>query len=89
MKLRIHIEMPEPGKQKYPIPDREKSLEEEIRYMIDCIESGHDSSVEWRALNRLYKVLRTKKSPRAKRLIEMMEPTLQKYGVHGVPEVDQ
>lgn len=86
VKLLIDIQPPAPGKNSYPIPDREKSVEEEVRNAIDCIESGHDSHVEWRLLNKLYNELKGRKDKRAKQLMGMIEPTLAKYGVYGVPE---
>jgi hypothetical protein len=62
------------------------SIEEEVREAIDLIESGHDSYMEWKLLNKLAKELRTRKDARSKNLMEMIDPVLQKYGLHGVSE---
>jgi hypothetical protein len=50
------------------------------------IESGHDSYVEWKLLNKLAKELRVRKDQKSKNLMEMIDPVLQKYGMHGVSE---
>ena len=86
MKISIVLEAPAPTK-KYPVEARKTPVEDTIRECIECIESGHDSVVEWKTLNRLYKELRArKKTARVTNLIEMIEPTLAKYGMHGVSE---
>jgi hypothetical protein len=86
VKISIVLEASAPTK-KYPVEARKTPLEDTIRECVDCIESGHDSVVEWKTLNKLYKELRArKKTPRVTNLIKMIEPTLQKYGLHGVSE---
>ena len=86
MKISIVLEAPPPAK-KYPVEARKTPLEDTIRECIECIESGHDSVVEWKTLNRLYKELRSRKTtPRVRNLIKMIEPTLAKYGLFGVSE---
>lgn len=90
MKLSIMLEMGPPKEVAMPHKQDEKapSVEQQVREAIECIESGHDSYTEWKLLNKLYGELRRKekKSPRIKNLIEMIEPVLAKYGLHGVEE---
>ena len=62
------------------------SIEEEVRQAIEMIDSGHDSYVEWKLLNKLARELRPRKDARSKNLMEMIDPVLQKYGMHGVEE---
>lgn len=61
------------------------SLESKVRYMIDCIESGHPSSREWIALNKFFRTLEGRGDARSKRLLDMISPIMAKYGQHGVP----
>lgn len=80
--LIIHQQMPtERTDKKLPEPI---SVESRVRDMIDCIESGYDSSVEWIALNKFYDSIRGRKDGKAKNLIRMIEPVMAKYGQHGV-----
>lgn len=88
MKLNILIDMPDQqSSSKYPdIPV--SSIEDDVREALDCIESGHDSLVEWKMINKLHKELNQmkKKSPRVQNLLDMMEPVMAKYGIYGVEE---
>lgn len=87
MKLQVLIDVPDPKTtSKYPeIP--KSSIEDEVRQAIDCIESGHDSVVEWKMINKLHKELKNmKKTPRIQNLLGMIEPVMSKYGLHGVEE---
>lgn len=87
MQIKIMLDMPTPeaGKSKYPTKD-EKSVEEEVKEAIEKIDSGHESYVEWKLLNKLAKELRSRKDARSKNLMEMIDPVLSKYGMHGVSE---
>lgn len=87
MQIKIMLDMPTPeaGKSKYPAKD-EKSVEEEVREAIEKIDSGHESYVEWKLLNKLAKELRSRKDAKSKNLMEMIDPVLSKYGMHGVSE---
>lgn len=68
-----------------PAEKPQASVESAVREALDCIDSGHDSHVEWNMIRRLYRELnKRKKTPRITNLIQMMEPVLQKYGYHGV-----
>jgi hypothetical protein len=87
MQLKIMLKMDPPSAGKCGYPQREESsVEEEIRKAIELIESGHDSCVEWKLLNKLARELRSRKDPRSKNLMSMIDPVLQKYGMHGVEE---
>jgi hypothetical protein len=85
MKISIMLETPPPeaGKCRYPVRDSEKSVEQEVREALELIDSGHESAVEWKMINRLARELRKQKTPRAKRLLDMIDPVLMKYGIMG------
>lgn len=90
MKLTILIEgappAPHPGTSKDQAPAA-PTIEQKVRDALECIESGHDSVVEWKMINGLYAVLRKrKKTARVKNLLEMIEPTLSRYGLCGTSE---
>ena len=91
VKLMLEIPMPAPAPRApvvKPEPVEPKaSVEDKIREALDCIDSGHDSAVEWSMVNRVYRDLCAlkKPSPRAKALKEMIEPVLEKYGYFEVP----
>lgn len=91
VKLMLEIPMPSPAPQK-PIareePEEQKaSVEDKVREALDCIDSGNESAVEWSMVNRVYRDLKAlkKPSPRAKNLMGMIEPVLEKYGYFEVP----
>lgn len=86
-KIQIMIEMgPPEGPSKYPPREPPMSVEEQVRQAIDCIESGNDSYVEWKLLNKLADSLRNSKKPRAVAIMKMIDPVMSKYGMHGVSE---
>ena len=87
MKIQIMLqtEPPAPNKNK-SIEKPDTSIEDEVREAIEMIDSGHDSYVEWKLLNKLAKELRPRKDARSKNLMSMIDPVLQKYGIHGVSE---
>lgn len=84
----IELGMPtEHRKERHATP--RLSVEDKVREALDLIESGHESSIEWRMISRLYRDLKAmsggkRKSPRVRNLIKMIEPVLAKYGYHGV-----
>lgn len=80
--LVIHQSMP-PSRTGKILPEP-ISLESRVRDMIDCIESGYNSSVEWIALNKFYDSIKDRKDSRARNLLEMIKPVMSKYGQHGV-----
>ena len=87
MKIQIMLqtEPPAPNKNK-SIEKPDTSIEDEVKEAIEMIDSGHDSYVEWKLLNKLAKELRPRKDARSKNLMSMIDPVLQKYGIHGVSE---
>lgn len=95
MKLHVMLEMGPPPADKRPQekPEPVSSIEDDVKEAIECIESGHDSHVEWKMLNGVYKELRKredqKKNKRVANLIKMIEPILSKYGLHGVAEEEK
>jgi len=88
MKLKILLAMEPPSKEKTKdcACDDKATIEEEVRQAVEMIESGHDSYVEWKLLNKLAKELRDRKDPKSKNLMDMIDPVLSKYGMHGVSE---
>lgn len=89
MKLQIMLAMEPPSKEKTQdcaCADDLPTIEDEVREAIEMIDSGHDSYVEWKLLNKLARELRPRKDARSKNLMEMIDPVLQKYGMHGVEE---
>lgn len=81
MKLSINIEMPnyqEDKKTKRNGP----TLEEKVRECLECIESNEDSMQEWEFIRRLNNKLmsKPKKGQRTRKLLEMMNPVISKYG---------
>lgn len=90
-KVRILVElgMPNGSPSEKPAPQKE-TVEEQVRQALECIESGHDSRVEWITINRIYKYLTGLKRPsaRANNLLRMLSPVLSKYGYHGVSSGD-
>jgi Ca2+-binding EF-hand superfamily protein len=86
MKVQIMLAMEPPKPSKEMVEAKGPSIEEEVRQAIEMIDSGHDSYVEWKLLNKLAKELRNRKDARSKNLMEMIDPVLSKYGMHGVSE---
>jgi hypothetical protein len=78
--------MPEPGaepKQKSNDPPK-LSPEQEVKEMLQLVESDGDASVEWKALMSLYKQLESQKNrtPQQLNIMKMIHPALSKYGYH-------
>jgi hypothetical protein len=86
IKVMLDLDTPSSEKTKQAVANEEPSVEEQVRQAIEMIDSGHDSYVEWKLLNKLAKELRLRKDARSKNLMEMIDPVLQKYGMHGVSE---
>jgi predicted Mrr-cat superfamily restriction endonuclease len=81
----VSLKMPNPGKEKA----KHRTPEECVRECIKLIESGYESNVEWKLLNRTYnKLKKMRKTKRVRNLIAMIEPILSKHGQHGVAERD-
>lgn len=82
--LQLTDSMPAPGGAPEPTP-RGIPLEEKVRDMIDCVESGEDSTTEWLTLNKLHGMLSERSDKRSKALLKVIEPVMAKYGQYGVP----
>lgn len=81
MQLVLQLSMPEPGQTaERPAP---LGVEDQVRDLLECIDSGHDSGVEWLTIMKLHKdLLLMKKTPRVVNLIRMIEPVLARYGYY-------
>lgn len=78
-----HGKAPERGQERQPTVEK-IPLEAKIKDMIDLVESGHDSAVEWITLNKIFRHLEGRSDKRSKNLIDKIKPVLAKYGQHGV-----
>jgi hypothetical protein len=89
MQLKILLATEPPSKEKTKdcaCKDDLPSIEDDVREALELIDSGHDSYIEWKMINKLARELRNRKDPRSKNLMSMIDPVLQKYGMHGVEE---
>lgn len=69
-------------KSKYPQPP---SAEEQIREALELINTGCESYVEWKMVNKAYKqLLSLPRTSKNQNLINMIEPVLAKFGYHKV-----
>jgi hypothetical protein len=81
--LEVGLPSPETKKEEYLPVANKRPLEDKVREMLELIDSGYDSDVEFIAIKRLYKELCCKKpSERVNNLKKMIEPVLAKYGYH-------
>lgn len=82
MKISIMLEaMPAPGRTaQSPVSPKPIPVEDRVRDALELINSGHESHKEWLLINKLYKQLRGKSSPRAQNLCKMIKPVLAKFG---------
>lgn len=79
IKLELIIDTPPAEKSAQCMP---LSVEDRVRDLMERIDSGMDSTVEWNMLRRIYRSLRGINNSRAKNLIKMMEPILHKNGYY-------
>lgn len=88
MKLEIILDIPMPKQKSTSSEKPDTTLEQDVREALECIESGYDSTTEWKMINRLYKELKAtpKKTKRIINILKMIEPVMAKYGLHGVAE---
>lgn len=83
--ITIMLNLGHPGSQSRLTPPEKpsKSIEEEVRESLELVESGHASSVEWRALRGLYaSLVKLPQNSRIKQLRKQIKPVLSKYGYH-------
>lgn len=81
MRLNLLIELPPPP----PVELRPQiSVEDRVRDALNCIDSGHESPVEWRMVSRLFSYLQEKaqRSRREQNILDMIQPVLAKYGYY-------
>lgn len=75
MQLSLQLQIPQPSDQP------QCSVEDSIREVLDCIDSGYDSDVEWIMIRRFYDAIcQMRETPRIYNLKQMIEPVLAKYG---------
>jgi hypothetical protein len=78
MKISIMVSTPQPPPRKTPTP------EQKIRSIVEAVEQGTASVVEWNLLCRMYKALgQSCQTPRAVSLRKMIGPVLRKHGYYG------
>jgi hypothetical protein len=93
MRLLVSLELPKEShgcggqcsKCKPPVAEHRKkpTVEEQVRSMIDLVQSDRDSSTEWRALRSFYSDLhKMKRTARIENLIKLIKPVLATYGYH-------
>lgn len=81
VKVLVSMDLPDAKQEQEPTV----SIEDKVKHMIELVESGYRSNVEWRTLNKLYADLKDMKStPRIQNLMQMIEPVLAHYGYHKV-----
>lgn len=95
IRVMLEIEMPDKATTAAakPAPDPVKALpiEDKVREALECIDSDHDSNVEWIMIRKLYRDLRALKRPSEKALniMKMIEPVLSKYGYTASVETER
>lgn len=85
MKIQIMLDTGAPKELRKPEPEvcPKRPIEDEIRDSLELIDSGHDSAIEFRAIQGLYKQLcELKQTERIQNLRNMIRPVLSKYGYH-------
>jgi len=80
----------EPPKEIHPVY-KHKSIEERVRECILAIESGEDSKREWELIKKLNNELmrHSRLSPRAKNVLRLIKPIIDKYGLMDSDKVEQ
>jgi hypothetical protein len=84
MRVQLMLDLPPPKPDQIRKPVAQQcSIEDDIRTLIEMIDSDYESNVEWKALNGFYQQLASmKKTPRVENLKKMIKPVLSKYGFH-------
>lgn len=85
MKLQVLIDLGAPKELTKSHEDacERRPIEDEVRDSLELIESGHDSSIEFKAIKGLYTQLtKLKQTSRVRNLRDMIKPVLSKYGYH-------
>jgi len=84
MRLHLMLDLPPPTPEKITRPvAKQCTVEDDIRALIEVVESDRESLVEWKSLQGFYKQLASmKQTPRVQNLRKMIKPVLSKYGYH-------
>lgn len=91
LSISLQVELPSPQEEKKyreePPPEKKKTAEEEIRYLVGLVETGQADSSDWQTLCLLSRELHAKEGrgklgPRGRRILEMVDPTLEKFGYY-------
>lgn len=78
--ISIRLEMPTPGGETKSRPN----IEDQVRACIQRIDDGTGTEVDFLLLKRLKASLlkRDKSNPRVKNLLNMIEPTIRRFGYY-------
>lgn len=77
--ISIRLEMPAAGGTTRPKPN----IEDQVRACIQRIDDGTGTEVDFLMLKRLKAaLLKKERTPRVKNLLEMIEPTLRRFGYY-------
>ena len=87
MKLRLRIEMDKPAASTPP----PLSIEEKVEAALDLIDSGHESREEWCFIKKLnnYLMRLDKLNPRQERILNQIQPIMEKYGQMSSSKTEQ
>ena len=82
--ISVLVQMPSKGEGKPAEVKPKPNLEDQVRACIQRIDDGTGSEVDLLLLKRLKGDLlkKDKKNPRVKNLLEMIEPTLRRFGYY-------
>jgi hypothetical protein len=82
--ISVLVQMPAKGEGKPAEVKPKPNLEDQVRACIQRIDDGTGSEVDLLLLKRLKGDLlkKDKKNPRVKNLLEMIEPTLRRFGYY-------
>lgn len=61
---------------------RKPTIEEKVQYLIHCVQSHPDPTVEWLTLRKFYRKLEGRTDPRSTRLREMLNPLMASNGYY-------
>lgn len=86
IRVMLSMEVPKPSPVQAKPEAASVTIEDRVRDLIDRIDSGYRSDMEWILLNKLHSSLSEKrgKSKRIDNLLAMIEPIMAKYGYHKV-----
>lgn len=75
---------PGPGNDTLGVRAKSNSIEDKVRAAIERIDDGCGSEVDFLLLRKVKEALlkKNKANPRVKNLLEMIEPTIRKFGYY-------